>query len=195
MIRQVQEFYSGQTAEKVLYDVGGRLVTATEMLRGGHPNRGFVYAKYPNGLETWVNRSTNESWTVSAEGDEYVLPPNGHLALMPDQLLQYSALVDGHRADYSRGPHYTYMSGNGVATAFPELTAAGTYVLTMKDSGMRLTPAPFVQVETIKGLGCTTATPLGQDGKALSAAKLLDVTDAGLADLPVDGKAFAYGLE
>ena len=142
-----------------------------------------------------MNRSTNESWTVSAEGDEYVLPPNGHLALMPDQLLQYSALVDGHRADYSRGPHYTYMSGNGVATAFPELTAAGTYVLTMKDSGMRLTPAPFMQVETIKGLGCTKATPLGQDGKALSAAKLLDVTDAGLADLPVDGKAFAYGLE
>ena len=48
---------------------------------------------------------------------------------------------------------------------------------------------------TIKGLSYTKATPLKQNGQAQGATVSLDVTDAGMGDLAVDGKAFHYTME
>jgi len=195
MIRQVQEYYSGTAPEVINYEVNGKLMTASEMLRGNHQFSGRIYARYPNGLETWVNYEKSGNWTVNVDGEEYVLPPYGHVANVPDELLQYAAIKDGHMVSYSRGKYYTYLDGRGEITAFPEMTCANAYVLRNIDGKTRLTPAPFVRNETIKGLSYIKATPLNQDGKAQGATFNLDVTDAGMGDLTVDGKAFHYTME
>ena len=195
MIRQVQEYYSGQSPVSILYDIDGKMMTASQMLKSGKTSVGRVYAKYPNGLETWVNRSDNK-WTVNADGEEFELPPScGHVAIVPNKLLQYTALVNGHKVSYSRGKHFTYVNGNGELTEFPEMTAARAYLLRQMDGKTRLTPVPFIAAETIKGLDCENATLLNQDGSPFGEKLHLDITDAGKADLPVDGKAFHYQLD
>ena len=195
MVRQVQEYYAGQRPLEIKYDCGGKLLTASEMLRGRHTPSNRIYTKWPTGLETWVNRGAEGNWTVIADGTEYVIPPDGHVAVVPDELLQYTALRDGRVVSYSCGKHYTYVDGRGEAVEFPELTAAYSYVVRTENGATRLTPAPFVAPETLKGLGFTEAQPLAQDGKAAGPVVKLDVTDAGKADLPVTGQAFSYLLK
>ena len=195
MIRQVQEYYSGQSPVAILYDIDGKMMTASQMLKSGKTSVGRVYAKYPNGLETWVNRSDSK-WVVNADGEEFELPPNcGHVAIVPNKLLQYTALVNGHKVSYSRGKCFTYMNGNGEPTEFPEMTASRAYLLRQVDGKTRLTPVPFIAAETIKGLDCENATPLKQDGAPAGQKQRLDITDAGKADLSIDGKAFHYQLD
>ena len=195
LIRQVQEYYCGIAPEVIKYDINGKLMTATEMLRGNHKPSGRIYTKWPNGLETWVNRGAEGNWVVNVDGEEYILPPDGHAAYVPDELLQYVAIKDGHKVSYSRGKYYTYVDGRGEIATFPEMTCANAYVLRNINGKTRLTPAPFERKETIKGLSYIKATPLNQDGKAQGATLTLDVTDAGMGDLVVDGKAFHYTME
>jgi len=195
MIRQVQEYYSGIAPEVIKYDIDGKLMTASEMLKGNFKPSNRIYTKWPNGLETWVNRGASGNWTINADGEEYVIPPDGHVAIVPDELLQYMAIKDGHAVSYSRGKYYTYLDGRGETTEFPEMTAAYAYVIRQIDGKSRITPAPFVKSETVKGLSYTKATALKQDGTPQGEAFNLDVTDAGMGDLAVDGKAFHYTME
>ncbi|MBE6369979.1 MAG: hypothetical protein E7056_07465 [Lentisphaerae bacterium] len=195
MIRQVQEYYGGQIADRIEYEINGKMMTASEMLKGNHQPSGRIHAVYPTGLQTWVNHNKEGNWTVNVEGEEYVLPPYGHVAIVPDELLQYTAIKNGHVVDYSNGKHFVYLNGRGETTEFPEMTAAYAYVIRQIDGKTRITPAPFKKAETIKGLSYTKATPLKQDGQAQGATVGLDVTDAGMGDLPIDGKAFHYTME
>jgi hypothetical protein len=146
-------------------------------------------------LQTWVNHAPEGEWVVNVDGEEFTLPPYGHVAIVPDELLQYTAVIDGHTVDYSRGKYYTYVDGRGEVTEFPEMTAAYSYVLRQMNGKTRLTPAPFKKAETIKGLSYTKATALKQNGQAMGETFGLDVTDAGMGDLVVDGKAFHYTME
>ena len=75
------------------------------------------------------------------------------------------------------------------------MTAARAYLLRQMGGKTRLTPVPFIAAETIKGLDCENVMPLKQDGSAAGEKQRLDITDAGKADLPIDGKAFHYQLE
>ncbi|MBE6379952.1 MAG: hypothetical protein E7047_03395 [Lentisphaerae bacterium] len=195
MIRQVQEYYIGHAPELIQYDINGKMMTASEMLKGNFKPSNRIYTKWPTGLQTWVNRGESGNWVVNVDGEEYVIPPDGHVAVVPDELLQYSALKDGRRVDYSNGKYYIYLDGRGEITEFPEMTAAYAYVIRQMDGKTRITPAPFVKAETIKGLSYTKATPLAQNGQVQGATVSLDVTDAGMGDLAVDGKAFHYTME
>ncbi|MBO7327263.1 MAG: hypothetical protein J6W00_00655 [Lentisphaeria bacterium] len=195
MIRQVQEYYAGKIADSIKYDINGKLMTASEMLKGNFKPSGKIYASYPSGLQTYVNYNATGNWTVNVDGEEYIIPPYGHVAIVPDELLQYTAIKDGHTVSYSRGKYYTYLDGNGETTAFPEMTCAYTYVLRNVKGKMRLTPAPFIKEETIKGLYYTKATPLKQNGSKLGATFDLDVTDIGMGDLVINKKAFHYTME
>ena len=195
MIRQVQEYFSGQIPSRIEYDIDGKLMTASEMLKGNFKPSNKIHTVYPNGLQTWVNHNPAGNWVVNADGEEFVLPPYGHVAIVPDELLQYTAIKDGHTVSYSRGKYYTYLDGRGETTEFPEMTAAYTYVIRQIDGKSRITPAPFVKAETVKGLSYTKATALNQDGTPQGEAFNLDVTDAGMGDLVVDGKAFHYTME
>ena len=142
-----------------------------------------------------MNRNTQDKWTVEVDGQAFVLPPFGYAAFMPGKLLEYSAEINGHRVDYSRGPRYTYVDGRGVETPFPEITAANAYVF-FKDSDARtLTPLPFIAEETVSGIDATRIQPLDRIGKPLAPEADLDVVDAGNARFNVTKEPFKYRLK
>ncbi len=195
MMRQLQECYAGVEPAEILYECDEELLTATEMLRGNRANEGKVYTRYANGLEVWVNRNPQAGWTVEVDGREFVLPPYGYAAFLPGRLLEYSAEVDGHRVDYSRGPIYTYVDGRGIRTAFPEITCENAYVL-HKDGGAKLlTPVPFIAEESLGGLAATRLTRLARDGAELAPEAPLDLVDAGKARFTTDPQSFRYRLK
>ncbi len=194
MMRQIQEQFCASPVAEIKYFVDGEMMTASEMLRAGKTSQNRIYARYENGLETWVNRADEGDWTIEVDGEEFVLPPSGHYARRPDHLLQYSILADDRRVDYSQGPLYTYVNGGGVPYEFPELTAAGPYLLRKRGDATLLTPAPFKKAELVKNLSVRQATPCAPDEKPIAPAGLLSAIDSG-ADLNIDGKAFHYLLK
>ena len=189
MIRQVQEFFAGTSALEVKYFINGKFMTASEMLKGNFKPSGKIYARYPNGLETWVNHNKSGNWTVKAGNKEYILPPFGHVAIVPGKLLQYTALVNGKPVDYSKGRHFVYVNGRGNRTAFPEITAANSYVIRTVKGKKVLTPTPFIKAESVALPGVKTAEPLKQNFAAQAPA--IKAVPA----LKIDGKAFHYAIK
>lgn len=194
MMLQLQELYAATAPAEITYSCGGTMLTATQMLRQNKPNKGKVYTKYANGLEVWVNRNTQDKWTVEVDGQEYILPPYGYAAFMPGKLLEYSAEVNGHRVDYSRGPRYVYVDGRGVETPFPEITAANAYVFFKEGDSRTLTPLPFIAEETVSGIDATRIQPLDRANKPLAPEADLDVVDAGNARFTITPQPFKYRL-
>jgi len=189
MIRQVQEFFAGTEAVEIKYFINGKFMTASEMLKGNFTPSGKIYARYPNGLETWVNHNKSGNWIVKAGGKEYVLPPFGHVAINPGKLLQYSALVNGKHVDYSRGRHFIYVNGRGNRTDFPEITASHSYVIRNVKGKKVLTPTPFVAAENVIVKNTRTAQALKQDFTVLA-----DEVKAANG-FKIDKKAFHYAIK
>ena len=162
------------------------------MLRGGQTNTGLIRIRYENGLVIHVNRSKSDNWSVRMEGAEFLLPPFGYVACLPGKILVYSALVDGERVDYSRGPMYIYADSHGKKTAFPEFTATHGMLIRYGETSdtATLTPMTFEKAERLTRLVCERAIPCDQDGREIGAS--LSCGEQGIA---IDGKAFLYRLE
>lgn len=196
MMRQLQELYAGVPVETIQYQCGEDLLTATEMLRQNRQNEGKVYECYKNGLEIWVNRNPESSWTVDVDGTEMTLPHFGFAAVLPGEFLEYAAEFDGHLVDYVSGPMYTYMDANGAAFDFPELSAANAYAILPEENGaQRLIPVPFIEEESIGGLDAQTVTPLDQKGNAIGDTENLDLVDAGKGRFTLRKEAFQWRLK
>ena len=195
MIRQVQEYFTGQAPKSIKYFVNGKLMSASEMLKGNHKPSNKICTVYPNGLQTWVNYNADSDWTVTADGKKYILPPYGHVAVVPGKLLQYTARINNAVVDYSRGKHYTFLDGRGKTASFPEMTAAYAYVIRKINGTTRITPAPFVKAETIKDLPFTKAVPLKQNGTPQGAEIKLNADKNGKKSLTTDGRAFHYTVK
>lgn len=196
MMRQLQELYIGQEIKSILYDIDGKLITASEMFKTGAENSGMVQIEYANGLTVWVNRNAEEYWTVNINGEDYELPPNSHAAYKPNVLLQYTAERDGSRVDYSHGPLYTYVDGRGSSTVFPEIQAANAYVIfTQPDGSKKLIPAPFIGEESLGRLDAVGITAQDKAGKKLDLNLNLEVIDNGKGRFTTVKDAFAYELK
>ena len=78
------------------------------------------------GMKVLVNGHPTETWKTP----EAVLPPNGWWAkdTKRGDLVAYSAMVDGHRADYVDSPAYVYADGRGQFTRFPKAACDGQLV-------------------------------------------------------------------
>lgn len=64
------------------------------------------------GLNLWLNLS-REDWRLDLGEQPFLLPPDGWLAYRPGELLAFSALVEGHRADYLDAPELRLRDGRG----------------------------------------------------------------------------------
>lgn len=192
MIRQLQEFYCGVKPAAIEYWVNGRFVTATELLRKNLVNSGLIRVRYENGLTVHVNRSKSDNWPVVLGGTEYLLPPFGYAAFLPGKILVYSALVDGERVDYSRGPKYIYADGHGRQIRFPEFTAGHGYLIQFGNppGSAWLIPMPGQGGECLSGLKFKNAMPCDQEKRELK-----DSAPADGSRLAIDGKAFCYRLD
>ena len=125
-LQQIFAHYSQSTAEEIRYaDETGQLLDVSAAVATGAYRRSQIATRYANGLRVLVNGHPTDTWkTADAE-----LPPNGWFAQSADKkLLAWSALVDGHRADYVDSPAYLYADGRGQFTRFPKLATDGQLI-------------------------------------------------------------------
>jgi len=111
LLRSLQELAFDAPVRAVRYRFGPRMLSLREALLGNHDLRqAQLRIEYENGLTVWINRHRRDVWTVDASGERWELPPNGFVALSPqDRFIAYSALVAGQRADYCRSEAYTFL--------------------------------------------------------------------------------------
>lgn len=126
MLQQVQARYGLLAPARIAYWDGTRLVSVSDAVVRDLPRtRRQLYVEYPNGLKLWLNDHPAEEWKVNIGSRAFVLPPAGWLAYQKDQLLSYSALVEGRKVDYLRSDAYIYLDGRGEMFSTPEGASDG----------------------------------------------------------------------
>ncbi len=133
-VQQIHARYAQQTVSSIQYaGPDGRLWDTSAALASGLYRRSQVVVRYSDGLEVWVNGNGTEPWVTR----ETVIPPNGWLVCDPREkkLTAFSAMIDGHRADYVESPAYIYANGRGRVTRFQKATADGQMVALLQESG------------------------------------------------------------
>ena len=137
LMQQLQKFYGMEPVEEILYHnpEDGKFYPTSEAIRWGVYLNSQVLVKYENGLKVYVNGSFDKNWKVKLKSREYILPPAGFLAFLPQTLLEYGAILNGHRVDFVDSPSYIYADGRGKQADFGILKTSGQVII--KKSGRR----------------------------------------------------------
>ncbi|MGQ9761971.1 MAG: hypothetical protein ACUVQH_08675 [Thermogutta sp.] len=195
-VQQVHARYAQEIVQEIRYRAAdGQMLPTGQALATGAFRRSQVYVRYSNGLELWVNGHISESWDVAEVG--MTLPPNGWYVrgqFADGSLVAYSALVEGHRADYVDSPLYLYANGRGTLTRFPKAICDGQLVLLPQtDGSFELIPVG-TQVMGVDLAGkFARATALDEDNrKDLGAAEVR--WSRGLVHVVPKEGAFSYRL-
>jgi len=126
-LQQVHANYAQETATDIRYaDEHGNLLDTSAAVATGAYRRSQIVTEYSNGLKVAVNGHPAETWkTPDAE-----LPPNGWFVrdTQDGKLIAWSAVVDGHRADYVDSPAYIYADGRGRFTRFDKAACDGQLI-------------------------------------------------------------------
>jgi len=192
-LQQVHAAYAEATVDEIRYADGhGNLLDSSAAVAGGAFRRSQIATTYSNGVRVLVNGHQTETWKTP-EAD---LPPNGWYAedTKGHKLIAFSAVVDGHRADYVDSPAYVYADGRGQFTRFEKAAADGQMIAHKRADGtVEVIPVGRCTSFGVS-LGGHTATAIAMDkeGKPLGPAqsrlarRLVHLT-------PVQG-AFSYVL-
>jgi len=106
LMHPVQQLYGTAKPEEILYEINGRLVTASAATVVGNTSRQRI--RYNSGLTVWVNWS-NDPWTVKPDKHSpVILPQWGFLALGPKTEV-HTAFVNGKLGDYAECPEYLFV--------------------------------------------------------------------------------------
>ena len=109
MVQPLQQRYVHVPVDTIQYWDGDGWQTASTAYTCDAVHRSQVRIRYSNGLELHVNYNSAQDWEVSCGGESYALPPYGWVARQGDEFLEFSALVEGRRADYMRAPQMEYL--------------------------------------------------------------------------------------
>lgn len=201
MVQQAQVRYALVPATRIAYHDPrtDELLDTSAAVRTGVYRNNQVHVRYRSGLEVYANGSFADPWDVSVGGARYHLPPTGYVAALGDELLEYSAEVDGHRVDFVRSPAYSYADGRGRAHRFPGVRTDGGVIVRATDGQFWVTPvdarevvvypAEFLPLWRVRG---TTVLAFGEDQSPLGAAPVEEV-DGGVRLGRVEG-AISYRL-
>ncbi|MHB0957505.1 MAG: hypothetical protein ACYC0X_25790 [Pirellulaceae bacterium] len=160
-LQQIHARYAEQSAVSIRYsDDQGNLLESSAAIASDAYRRSQVATRYADGLETFVNGHATDNWVLSP----ITLPPNGWYVQggESDAILAYSALVDGHRADYVDSRAYVYANGRGHLTRFPRATTRGQLVARRRDD----------DTFELFALGDATIQGIALDGQSASATAL-----------------------
>lgn len=177
MIQQLQQYYATIPIDTIRYHNGKKFLTVSEAIPAGAIKNNRVFLTYKNGLKVFVNRNPKETWAVTHGDVRYTLPPDGYVAGLTGEILEYSAQVDGRRVDFVHGPQYTFCNANGTAYDFGPVVCAYSYAIRFVDGALVVIPAPFAGKEQIV-LDLTTLAP-----------KLAQAGDLRVEGLSADGRS------
>lgn len=193
-LQQVHATYAQETATEIRYaDAQGRLLDTSAAVATDAFRRSQVVTRYSNGLVVTVNGHATETWKTA----EAVLPPNGwHVKdTRNGKLTAWSAMIDGHRADYVDSPAYRYADGRGRFTRFDGAACDGQLIAHKRENGaMELIPVGSCREFGISLDGQTaTAVAIDADGKPLGPAQTR--LSRGIVFVTPVPNAFSYAIE
>lgn len=202
MAQQVHANYARELAESIRYaDGNGRLLDTTAAMATGAFRRSQVLTRYANGLIVAANGHTNDTWHIELFGAAHRLPPDGFVAILPDdesdappQLFVSSSLQHGHRADYADTPEYVYADGRGVFTRFAKAASDGPLiVIPEKDGSIEAIPLDGTREFAVSLRGQTAeVTALDNDRSPIGPAR--SRWSRGLVHIEPLKDAFSYRL-
>jgi hypothetical protein len=131
LMRAVQERLMLTPVRRIQYHQASELLDLAGALRAGLDlSHAQLRIEYEGGLTVFVNRHARLEWPIRWESQSYILPPSGWLVGDGRDLLAYSALVAGNRADLVRSPSYTFLSvRSDVARRIEGITTDGAVAL------------------------------------------------------------------
>jgi len=192
-LQQVHARYAQATVADIRYaDASGNLLDSTAAVATGAYRRSQIVTRYDNGLEVIVNGHPKDTWTT----DDAKLPPFGWFArdTRAGDLVAYSALVDGHRADYVGSPAYLYADPRGRFVRFDKLACDGPLVAHRLDDGIveviPVAPCSRFGVDLDGRTG--TAVALDEEGREIGPAATR--YSRGLVYIEPLADAFSYRL-
>jgi hypothetical protein len=131
LMRAVQERTMIRPVRRVEYHQAGQFLELAGALRAGLDlAQAQLRVEFDRGLTVYVNRHARQPWAVPWSGTSYTLPPTGWLVADGSELLAYSALIAGSRADVVRSPDYTFLNvRSDVARRIEGITTDGAAAL------------------------------------------------------------------
>ncbi|MBU0477418.1 LamG domain-containing protein [bacterium] len=136
MFQQLQKYYIADQVESIEYSDGKNFYSTSEAIAKDIYKESRLHIRYKNGLEMYINYGSKEQWKVTLFGREYSLPEAGFVAGKKGEILEYSALVDGHKIDYVDSPEYIYIDTRDNLIKFPNLGSIKGSVLIKKNENM-----------------------------------------------------------
>lgn len=190
-VQQVHAAYAQETVAEIRYaDAKGQLLDTSAAVATEAFRRSQIVTRYGNGLVVTINGNPTESWNTSG----MILPPNSwHVRdTKYNKLVAWSAMVNGHRADYVDSPAYIYANGRGRFARFDRAACDGQLVALRREKGeMELIPVGPCQEFGVALDGQTaTAEAIDQGGKSLGPAKTR--LSRGLVFVTPVANAFSY---
>lgn len=195
LTQQLQQRYLMEPPSSIRYCNGAELVDTSQAILSGAVGRNQVRVSYANGLEVAVNGHPSEAWVATIGERAHELPPYGFAAGGPD-ITEYSATVQGHRADYVRSPEYLFFDAWGTTTDFGEAVSDGAGRLSLNDGELRLVvlgPYEAMQLRIdrlLPGAGEIQVLAEDEDAEDLREVET-QARDGGLS-LPADDPPFAF---
>lgn len=130
MIRQLQERYIMEPVAEIAYFDGEQMLSTSDALRADIVKDNRLRIRYRNGLTLHINLNWDEKhWPVQDGDTRHDLPPGGWLARQGDELLEFSAVINGNRVDYVDSPDFVYLDGHGKRVTVAGHTAENQLVL------------------------------------------------------------------
>ncbi len=192
-LQQVHAAYARQTADRIRYaNADGKLLDTSAAVASGAYKRSQIQTRYSNGLTVTVNGHQTDTWTIP----EAELPPAGWYVRGGDgpPLLAFSAIVDGHRADYVDSPAYIYADGRGRFTRFEKAAADGQLIAHHRADGS-LEVIPVGECSRLAvSLDGKTATAVALDKERNRLAPAETRLSRGLVYVTPVAGAFSYEL-
>ncbi len=130
MLQALASLYTQASADSIRY-VGpdGETFDTSAAVANDVFRRSQLVTRYANGCVTAVNGHKSERLKIQVDGTALDLPPNGYWGCGSNGTVRvFSGELNGHRADLSVSPDYTYIDGRGTFTRFPEGASAGVAI-------------------------------------------------------------------
>jgi hypothetical protein len=137
LTQQLQQRYLMAAPTSIHYFDGSKLTSTEEAILSNHLKRNQLRINYDSGLELAVNGHKSENWKVTIGKKTFELPPYGWVGQEND-FIEYSALIDGHRADYVNSSEYVFFDSWGTETDFGEVITDGAGRCAVQKGRLRL---------------------------------------------------------
>lgn len=148
-IVQAQKHYATIPVESIRYHLNGEMLSATEILARDAVAHSQVYTRYANGFEIWANANEKESWQITVNGRNHLLPPNGYYLYGKGMAEGGSELIDGRRVDSLRGDLWLFACGAGKPVDLGFISCKGAYAVRWEKDTLEVIGLPTALDEEI----------------------------------------------